>query len=187
MTNKILIVVDKKIKEFSEDLTLKAPCFQILEKEELLEDMSKIVGFETILDCTLGNFLILDSKKAGGFSELIDQREIVKIENFEIYKCENISLCYDKVRLAIFEESTRKLHRVNKMNFEKFINNLLEQKFPELDLYELEVETTTTKKYKLVKQIPIEKEEGINYLTLETAKGLNRIFDIIDSIVEEKC
>ncbi len=36
MNNKILIVVDKKIKEFSEDLTLKAPCFQLLEKEELL-------------------------------------------------------------------------------------------------------------------------------------------------------
>ena len=185
--NKLLIVVDKKIKEFSEDLTLKAPCFQILEKEELLEDMSKLGGFETILDCTLGNFLVLDSKKAGGFCELIDNRELVKIEGFEIYKCENLSLIYDKIRLAIFEESVRKLHRVNKMNFEKFITRLLELKFPDLDLYELEVETTTNKKYKLVKQMPEIKEEGIEYVTLETAKGLNRIFDIIDSIVEGEC
>ena len=72
------------------------------------------------------------------------------------------------------------------MNFEKFLNQLLEKKFPDIDLYELEVETTN-KRYKIVKQTPEEKEPEVEYITLETAKGLNRIFDIIDSIVEEKC
>ena len=186
MNNKILIVVDKKIKEFSEDLTLKAPCFQLLEKEELLADMSQLGGFETILDGTLGNFLVTDSKKAGGHIEILDSRELVRIEGFEIYRCENLSMIYDKMRMIIFEESVRKLHRVNKMNFEKFLNQLLEKKFPDIDLYELEVETTN-KRYKIVKQTPEEKEPGVEYITLETAKGLNRIFDIIDSIVEEKC
>ena len=50
-----------------------------------------------------------------------DGREYVLIEGIEVHKCENISLIYDKKRSLFFEESVRKLHRIQKMNFDLLI------------------------------------------------------------------
>ena len=180
---KTLVIIDTLIDDLSAVHLLQASCFELTTKKEIIERLDTLGNYKFVLDCTLGNFLEEDAKNVGQLV-IDDGREYVLIEGIEVHKCENISLIYDKKRSLFFEESVKKLHRIQKMNFEKFLLNFTGKNYPETDYAELEIETQTQKKFKLVKTMPTEKEVGVEYLTVATAKGLNRIFDIIDSIVE---
>lgn len=184
MANKIGIVVDKMIRELKEDLIFKSPCLKLLEKNQFFDNPEEIYECELILDGTFGNVLFEDAKKMGAsiIKENFEKEQVV-LEDFKIYKCENISLIFDKARMIFLDEEVRKLHTVNKMNFQKFLTRKIEELFPDLDFTEVIVEQQSIKNtVKLVKEMPETKEDNTTYLTLETAQKLNRIFDIIDSI-----
>ena len=180
---KTLVIVDTIIDDLSAVYALQASCFELVSKEDILTRLETLINYKFVLDCTLGNFLEEDAKNVGQLV-LEDGREYVLVNDIEVHKCENLSLIYDTKRTIFFEESVKKLHRIQKMNFEKFLLNFTGKNYPETDYTELELETKNNKKYKLVKELPLEKETDVEYITVSTAKNLNRIFDIIDSIVE---
>lgn len=179
------IVIDELNDAIKGDFVFKSPCIKLILLENLLEDFGILEEFEVILDGTFNNFLFEEGKKIGGkIIKNPNEKEKIIIENFEVFKCENLSYIYDKKKMEFLDPEVKKINLIHKLNFEKFLNSKLNQLFPDHEYETLTVEEKG-KVFKIVKVIPEEKEENVVYLLDKTTKDLNRIFDIIDSIEGE--
>lgn len=189
-TNKILLIVENSEEEKLVEENFQPNFFKTIQFNELIKTPNLVEDYLLVLDSTskIYCFLLqsgLKEEKEKGFP-------FVKKGETKFFILPSIDFFLNKKREIYFDEEGRQKIKKTKTEVLKLIH-LLEttyfakelNKKEKLNFSELVIEHGN-KKFNLVKEIPQEKKEGVEYLTIENAKELNRIFDIIDSVVENE-
>lgn len=189
--NNLLVVVSKK-----EELELISNSLSNYEfiKFECLDDIISsnfeiLDQYPVVLDssCKLFNFL----KEQNLLVQLLEQKfNYLEYQKTKVFECPKLYYLFDRSNYSNYtDEHKKEINFVitRLFNLIAILENLFfknTKKKEEKSFSDLIVQSSSNQTFKLVKQIPENKEEGIQYLTLSSVKELNRIFDIIDSIVE---
>lgn len=190
--DKLLVVISKieELELVSNSLSnynfIKVECLDEIVKSEF----KLLDSFEVVLDSSgkIYNFLKQQNLKP----ELLENKfNFLIYQNTKIFECPKLSYLFDRSNYDNYSNEHKKeisfvisrlfnLIAILENMYFKNNNNKKEKSFSDII-----VQSNTNKTFKLVKEIPIKKEEEIEYLTLDSVKNLSRIFDIIDSVIKE--
>ena len=179
METKILLILDSKNKQLSEDLILRTAYLELKTTKETIADLSILGNYKYILDGSgaseIFNFAGQTLPKLS-----IEEYDHINIMSQKLYKIGNLELAYNLEKQQYFEVEMKSDLLRKKEKFKKFILKLLNEINPEINFKEIEIATQEEKKYILVESIPEEKKENTEYILIKTAKDLNRILEIIE-------
>lgn len=111
----------------------------------------------------------------------------ISFKNCKVFFLPSINYFLNKERIKYFPVEEQERAKKIKTSVLKLLHLVQTKYFPienkkEESFSEIIVSNSKNKKFKLVKELPNEKEEGVEYITLDSAKDLCRIFDVIDNI-----
>lgn len=191
--NNLLVVVSKK--EELELISSSLANYEFIEFEcldTIIESNFEILDkYPVVLDssCKLFNFL----KEQNLLIQKLEQKfNYLEYQQTKVFECPKLFYLFDRSNYSSYtEEHKKEINFVitRLFNLIAILENIFfknTKKNKEKSFTDLIVQSNTNQIFKLVKELPQEdkKEEGIQYLTLDSVKDLSRIFDIIDSIVE---
>lgn len=169
LENKVLIISNQR-ERLLKTAVFNDPYLVIISPEELEDDFEILNRSNITIDASFTNqyfnFLTEQGLKKDTDSEA--RTEYLVYDQSRIYKGTDNLASFIKLTHTLKHKFTdAQPEEVKKSEFQKLI-----------------AKSKEGATYHLVRKMPNEKEEGINYITIEELGKLERVFDIIDSVVE---
>lgn len=191
LENKLLVIVSK-IEELDIITNSLSNYDFIVYKtiDDITNSEFKLINdYSIILDSSgkLYNFLI---KQKFNIETLDDKYSFITYEQTKIFESPKLPYLFDRSNWNSYSDEHKKeiMFVISRLfNLFAILENIYFKQTTkkEKEFKDIIVESKEKKLFKLVEEIPKEKEEGYEYLELNTIKELNKIFNIIDSIVKE--
>lgn len=169
LDNKVLIISDQR-ERLLKTAIFNDPFLFIITPEELEEDFEILNKSKITIDASFTNtyFKFLSEQGLAMDMDSEARTEYLVYDKSRIYKgTDNLASFIKLSQTLKFKFTDAKPTEVKKEEFQKLI-----------------AKSKEGKTYHLVRQMPEETAEGVRYMTIEELGKLERIFDIIDSVVE---
>ncbi|MGL5711144.1 MAG: hypothetical protein ACRCW9_09945 [Cetobacterium sp.] len=159
----------------------------ILISDIISSEFTILKNYKVVLDSNQKIFPFLKSKNLE-VKKFDGKYDYIEHEGVMVFECPSLNYLFNKKQYLSYTDEhkkevnfviTRLFHLLTVLGNSFFKTEVKKESFKDL-IVNNSKETT----FKLVKTLPIEKEQGVEYITLDKAKDLCRIFDVLDSIKE---